>query len=91
MVALSDSGDAARESARRMNDNEWSAFMTRQAALAIAHHFEARGRLDRPIKNLTMQDLETIADRAIARFVVLGSIRLSERGKASGFDWLMQS
>ena len=62
-----------------MTEDEWQAHVTREAAKEIAGWLEARGRLDRPIRSLTLRDLEAMADNAISRFIVLASRRIAER------------
>ncbi len=59
-----------------MTDDEWQAHVTREAARAVGAWLEARGRLHRPIRSLTMPELEAMAENAIARFIVLASERI---------------
>lgn len=59
-----------------MTDDEWQAWMTHQAAMAIGEWLEGRGRLHQPIRCLTLPDLEAMAANAISRFVVLASERI---------------
>ncbi len=59
-----------------MTDDEWQAWMTHQAAMAIGEWLEGRGRLHQPIRCLTRPDLEAMAANAISRFVVLASERI---------------
>jgi hypothetical protein len=59
-----------------MTDDEWQAHVTREAAKAIGQWLEGRGRLQHPIRCLTMPDLEAMAANAISRFVVLASERI---------------
>lgn len=78
------------ENARHMSADEWHAFSNREAAKAIAQWFEEKGRLERPIRTLTMRELEAIADRAISRWVVLNSARLQQRPETSGeLGWML--
>lgn len=58
-----------------MTADEWQAHVTGEAAMAIGHWLEARGRLERPIRSLTRRDLEAMAVAAIGRFIVLASER----------------
>ena len=44
-----------------MTDDEWQAQVTREAAKEIGAWLEARGRLDQPIRSLTLRDLEALA------------------------------
>ena len=62
-----------------MTEDEWQAHVTREAAREIGGWLEARGRLDRPIRSLTLRDLEAMADNAISRFIVLASRRIAEK------------
>lgn len=50
----------------------------REAAKEIGAWLEARGRLDQPIRSLTMRDLEALAQNAITRFIALASRRVAE-------------
>ena len=61
-----------------MTEDEWQALVTREAAREIGAWLEARGRLEKPIRSLTMRDLEAMADNAISRFIVLASRRIQE-------------
>jgi len=58
-----------------MTDNEWQAYVTREAAQEIGAWLEARGGLDGPIRALSLRDLEAMASNAISRFIVLTSQR----------------
>jgi hypothetical protein len=73
-----------------MSADEWQAFSNREAALAIAQWFEADGRrLERPIRTLTMRELEAIANRAVSRWIVVSSSRLLHKPEASeDLRWL---
>ena len=61
-----------------MTDDEWQAHVAHEAGKAIAEWLEGRGRLNQPIRSLTMGELETMAQNAIDRFVVLASRRMAE-------------
>jgi len=61
-----------------VTEDEWQAHVTREAAKEIGAWLEARGRLDQPIRSLTMRDLEALAQNAIAQFIVLASWRVAE-------------
>jgi hypothetical protein len=78
------------ENASRLSPDEWQAFSNREAALAIASWFEADGkRLERPIRTLTLRELEAIADNAISRWIVVNSTRLLHKPEASeDLKWL---
>ena len=62
-----------------MTEDEWQAHVTREAAKEIGAWLEARGRLDQPIRSLTMRDLEALAQNAITQFVVMASRRIHEK------------
>ena len=62
-----------------MTDDEWQAHVARQAGKAIGEWLEGRGRLDRPIRSLTLPDLEAMAQNAISTFIVKASERIRER------------
>jgi hypothetical protein len=61
-----------------VTEDEWQAHVTREAAGEIGAWLEARGRLDQPIRSLTLRDLEALAQNAITRFIVLASRRVAE-------------
>jgi hypothetical protein len=67
-----------------VTEDEWQAHVTREAAKEIGAWLEARGRLERPIRSLTIRDLEAMADNAISRFVVLASRRVREKPEETG-------
>ena len=67
-----------------MTDDEWQAHVTREAARAVGAWLGARGRLHRPIRSLTMAELEAMASNAIARFIVLASERIGMHPKRDG-------
>lgn len=72
------------------SDDEWQAHVTREAAKAIGAWLESRGRLNQPIRSLTMHDLECMASNTIARFVVLSSRRICENPEESDdLRWLL--
>ena len=62
-----------------MTNDEWHAFVTREAAKAIGEWLEGRGRLHQPIQNLKMTELDAMASNAISRFIVLASRRIKEQ------------
>ena len=53
-----------------MSDDEWQAYMTREAARAIGGWLEARGRLHQPISALTLVELEALAMSAMEYWLV---------------------
>ena len=67
-----------------MSDDEWQAYMTREAARAIGGWLEARGRLHQPISALTLMELEALAMNAISRFIVLGTERIRSKPGEAG-------
>ena len=56
-----------------MTDDEWQTHVTHEAAKAIGEWLEGRGRLHQPIRCLTMPELESMAQNAISRWIVLAS------------------
>ena len=70
--------------AEPVTEDEWQAHVTREAAKEIGAWLEARGRLDQPIRSLTMRDLEALAQNAITRFIVLASRRVAQAPDSSG-------
>ena len=66
-----------------MTEDEWQAHVTCEAAKEIGAWLEARGRLDQPIRSLTMRDLEALAQNAIVRFIVLASRRIAQEPDSS--------
>jgi len=67
-----------------MSDDEWQAYMTREAARAVGGWLEARGRLHQPIAALTLLELEALAMTAISRFIVLGMERIRSKPCEAG-------
>ncbi len=65
-----------------MTDDEWQVHVTHEAAKEIGAWLEGRGRLQHPIRCLTMPDLEAMAANAISRFVVLASERIRKQPEA---------
>lgn len=73
-----------------MTDDEWQAHTTREAAKAIGRWLEGRGRLQQPIRSLTMRDLEAMAAKANDRFVVLAAERIRDEPEAAAdLMWLL--
>lgn len=66
-----------------MTEDEWQAQVTREAAKEIGAWLEARGRLDQPIRSLTMRDLEALAQNAITHFIVTASRRIAREPESS--------
>ncbi len=62
-----------------VTNDEWHAYVTREAAKAIGEWLEGRGRLHQPIQNLKMVELDAMASNAISRFIVLASRRIKEQ------------
>jgi hypothetical protein len=73
-----------------MTSDKWQTHVTREAAKAMGEWLEGRGRLNQPIRSLTLQDLEHMATNAIARYVVLTSEGLKNDAEASRhLSWLL--
>ncbi len=62
-----------------VTNDEWHAYVTREAAKAIGEGLEGRGRLHPPIQNRKMVELDAMASNAISRFIVLASHRIKEQ------------
>ena len=62
-----------------MTDDEWQAHVAREAGKAMGEWLEGRGGLHRPIRSLTLPDLEAMAQNAISTFIVMASERIRER------------
>ena len=58
-----------------MSEDAFQAHATREAALAIGDWLMESVRLNRPIRSLTLFELECIASTAIARWIVARSER----------------
>ena len=58
-----------------MSDNTFQAHATREAALAIGEWLEASTKLTRPLRSLTLWELECLATAAINRWIVVRSQR----------------
>ena len=67
-----------------MTDDEWQAHVAREAGKAMGEWLEGRGGLHRPIRSLTLPDLEAMAQNAISTFIVKASQRITERPDESG-------
>ena len=67
-----------------MTEDEWQAHVTHEAAKAIGEWLEGRGGLHRPIRCLTMPELEAMAQNAISIFIVEASRRMAERPDEPG-------
>jgi hypothetical protein len=67
-----------------MTDDEWQAHVAREAGKAMGEWLEGRGGLHRPIRSLTLPDLEAMAQNAISTFIVKASQRIRERPDESG-------
>jgi hypothetical protein len=61
-----------------MTDSEWQAHVNHEAAKAMGEWLEGRGGLHRPIRSLTMPELEAMAQNAISTFIVKASRRIKE-------------
>ena len=58
-----------------MSENAFQAHATREAALAIGDWLQASVRLNRPLRSLTLFELECLASAAIGRWIVVRSER----------------
>ena len=58
-----------------MSEDAFQAHATREAALAIGDWLQASVKLNRPIRSLTLFELECLAGAAIARWTVVRSER----------------
>lgn len=67
-----------------MTDDEWHAHVINEAAKAIGEWLDARGNLHQPLRSLTMRDLDSMAENAISRFIVLTSERIAQRRNDPG-------
>jgi hypothetical protein len=70
---------AQRLTRRAVTEDEWQAHVNHQAAKAIVKWLEGRGGLQRPIRCLTIPELEAMAQNAISVFIAETSQRLAER------------
>ena len=87
---VSGHGAGSAQRCRANAEDEWQKHVTHEVALAIGQWLEGRGRLNQPIRSLTMSDLEAMASNAISRFVILGSQKLKEKPEASqDLNWLL--
>lgn len=59
-----------------MTDDQFQAFATREAAMAIGDWLMASVNLKRPIRSLTAFELECLATAAISRWIVCRSERM---------------
>ena len=67
-----------------MTDDEWQAHVAREAGKAIGEWLEGRGGLHQPIRCLTLQDLEAMAQNAIDTFIVKASERIARQPDEPG-------
>jgi len=58
-----------------MPDQEFHTHATRAAALAIGEYLQASIKLHRPIRSLTLFELECLASAAISRWIVMRAER----------------
>jgi hypothetical protein len=73
----------SRRQARRLEHDEWEAYLVSEAAAAAGKWLEQKTNLGRPIASLTKRDLECIAQAVIGRWIVLASHRIAERPQES--------
>ena len=85
-----DDREVIKANACQMSDDEWQAFTNLEAAKAIGAWLEGRGNLDRPIRSLSMRDLERMADAALTRWIVVNAYRLKHAPTPqTDLDWLL--
>lgn len=78
-----------RRQAARLSDDEWRAYSMTEAAKAIGVWLQANGGLEKPIRTMTLRDLEGIAEAGLARWIVLQSRRLAVNPEAAAsLEWL---
>jgi hypothetical protein len=75
---------AQRLTRHAVAEDQWQAHVNHEAAKAIAEWLEGRGGLQRPIRCLTMPELEAMAQNAISVFIAETSRRLAERPNEPG-------
>lgn len=81
--------EADESAARDLSEAEWLVFLRRETAMEIGRWLEGRGRLEQPIRVLTLRELEAIAEAATARWIQLNSLRLAlARSQAKEFEFL---
>ena len=61
-----------------MNDDQWQAHVTREAALALGKWLQEANLLDRKIGSIRIEELQGMAAAAVSRWVVLQSQRLEQ-------------
>lgn len=82
--------EADESAARDLSEAEWLVFLRRETALEIGKWFEGRGRLEQPIRVLTLKELEAIAEAVATRWIQLNSLRLAlARPQAKAFEFLL--
>ena len=67
-----------------MTNDEWHAYVTREAAKAIGAWLEGRGRLHQPIHGRKMAELDAMASNAISRVIVLAAQRIKGQPEGTG-------
>lgn len=72
---------AARD---RNSDDVWADHVRAQCARAVGEWLEGSVRLERPIRSLTLSELQGIAEAATSRWIVLASQRIAQAPDASG-------
>ena len=64
--------------ANRSASDIWADHVRSECAKAVGAWLEGSVRLDRPIRSLTVQELENIAEAATSQWIVLASQRIAE-------------
>jgi hypothetical protein len=76
--------------ARRLEHDQWQAYLVSEAAKAAGKWLEQRGNLGRPIASLSKRELEDMCHAAILRWIQIASHRLAERPEErEQWGWIM--
>lgn len=67
----------ARAPTNRNAADVWSDHVRAECAKAVGEWLEGSVRLDRPIRSLTVAELQNIAETATSRWIVLASQRIA--------------
>lgn len=80
MTAWREANAELSRHARRLEHDEWEAFVIGEAAKAAGKWLETKGgNLGRPVASLTRRELEGLINAAILRWIQLASYRVKER------------
>jgi hypothetical protein len=66
----------------RSSDDTWLDHVRAECAKAVGEWLEGSVRLERPIRSLTFSELQSIAEAATSRWIVLASLRIAEKPDA---------